>query len=307
MAERGTSLPTSVELFEDWVDEGRAEVALEQFRLFGLPEEFDAPLWSRRALVQLEDVLLSRYADEDELSAAQGPWVDGAVRYVGALLMRRFGGRWDYTSEVGSPLAGRPFLVLDARPELPVTPFGAFLAAVRERTGSVLPGVWDAMEAAEAERPGGRPSPSSADEVAPEVAAYLNGAQERVAVWASGVAAPAERWDGSAESLEELGREVAARDLPASGDVADDAFLAGAVDYLGLTAHALHGGRWVFGSGEKDPMDPFAARFFLLREHPEDDDIRSLSPEFSVEVAAEEHDPSHVTIPVENYALPFKD
>lgn len=62
------------------MDAGSAEVGLEQFRLFGLPEQCDAPLWSRRALVQLEDVLLSRYADEGELYAAEGPWVDGAVR-----------------------------------------------------------------------------------------------------------------------------------------------------------------------------------------------------------------------------------
>lgn len=172
--------------------------------------------------------------------------------------------------------------------------------------GASLPAS-EELFAAEAQRPSPPQSSSSAAEVDPKVAAYLAGAQERVAVWASGVAAPAQRWDGSAESLEELGREVAARNLPASGDVVDDAFLAGAVDYLGLTAHALHGGRWVFGSGEKDPMDPFAARFFLLREHPEDDDIRSLSPEFTVEVAAEEHDPTYVTTPVMNYAQPFED
>lgn len=67
-------LPASRELFEDWLEQ--MDDALEGFTALGLPDQFTAAPLGRAAMVQLEDVTLSRYPDKEALVGAEGPWVE---------------------------------------------------------------------------------------------------------------------------------------------------------------------------------------------------------------------------------------
>lgn len=300
--------PASRELFEDWLEQ--MDYALEGFTALGLPDQFTAAPLSRAAMVQLEDVTLSRYPDKEALVGAEGPWVDGAVRYVGEAFRRAFGGRWDYSTNPDDVVVGRPFVILDTAPDLSFSPFHALSMAVTDRGGEVLARTWDLQERSLAEQgegvatqTGGTTTGGTTSDEAPadpELAAFVAGLDGEVQAWAEGVAAPAQRWDGSAASLVLLGEQVAARGLP-PGDPMDDPFLSGAVRYLGRTLQQLHGGGWERGQGAKDPMSPYAGRCYLVRLDEEGGRI-SVSPEYLVEVAAEEGDASVVTDGAAAYA-----
>lgn len=286
-------VPASRELFEDWLAE--MDHALEGFAALGLPDQVTARPHSRDALEQLEAVVLSRYPDREALVAARGPWVDGAVRYVGETFRRAFGGRWEYSTDPGDAVVGRPYVRLDTAPGVAFSPFHALAMAVTDRSGDVLARTWDAQARDLAE---GASPPVDAvagdsrgpDEPTEALGGFVRGLDDAVDAWAQGPAAPPHRWDGSAGSIDELAREVAARGLPA-GDPMDDPFLRGAARYLGRTLQLLAGGDWERGLGRPDPMSPYAGRFYLVRID-EDGGRISVSPEFLVEVAAEEADAS---------------
>lgn len=205
---------------------------------------------------------------------------------------------------------GKPYVVLDTAPAVPFSPFHALSMAVGDRGGGVLARAWDGQADAQAEQGHGelddqRPSEQDATLVPghsadAHLAAFVAGVDAEVRAWARGPAAPAAQWDGSATSLDLLAQQVVDRKVSVA-DPMEDPYLSGASRYLGRTLQQLYGGGWQRGQGAKDPMSPYAGRCYLVRLTDEGERI-SVSPEYLVEVAAEEGDSSIITDGAGTYA-----
>ncbi len=285
-------VPASRELFEDWSD--AMEPTLTGFIDFHVPTDVELD-FSRESLASLEAFLLTQYGSGDDFLSpdAHRTFIDGAVRYVGETFLRHCGGGWRYDTRPEAPVSGRPFIEVDSDTPTPVSPFHLMVKAMNRRTGTFLTGIFDFQHqnaTTRAQREGRPPVRTAPDgtvesESAPataDLAEFLDTMDTALAEWASEVAPPADRWDGTRDSFARLAKMV--MDLIADVDrweeSENDPLVQGAIRYVGETLRRNAGGTWMYQPGDKDAYNPYVGRFFVAKG--EGDDAISKVPEITL-------------------------
>lgn len=302
-------LPASAELFDTWVAE--MDPKLSGFEMFGLPEQFTARHYSRDALAQLQDIIRARLSTAEQVSdGSETAFVDGAVRYIGETLIRHSGGRWHYTVEQGVPWRGRPVLVLDhpaSSDDDPVDVLDLVRETVRDPRHDWLTDAFDIHVRAARERTATQPP--APEQPAPEPGSRLEGwlatMGEQLDAWAHGPAAPADRWDYSLTSLDQLAA-WALQHFPAGEDPRKSAEplrvdLENAARYLGATLLRQHGGAWRYSEAEPSRSNPFAGQAVITREDPETKSPVSVVPMLALAGTIARNDPSILAGQVSSY------
>lgn len=308
-------LPASRELFETWLDDMDPKIT--GFEMFGLPKGFQARIYTRDALGELQDVIRHRLATPEAVTdGSDTAFVDGAVRLIGETMIRHIGGHWHYTTDPDVSWRGRPVLVLDV-PHIteddPVDVLRLVSATIKRPGDDVLLDAFDINHAAipDTARPEGTDrgiDTQPAAEPGTRLASWLDAMDEELERWRTGPAAPADRWDYSLESLTTLGRWILDRYPEGTdwlrGDITPEQEheLTGAARYIGQTLLTHYPGRWHYNEAEKRTNDPFAGRAWVSRDNPETLDPISVVPEVSIGVTLEKRDPDRIIRKARQYA-----
>lgn len=308
-------LPASRELFETWLEDMDPKIT--GFEMFGLPKGFQARIYSRDALGELQDVIRDRLATPEAVTdGSDTAFVDGAVRLIGETMIRHIGGHWHYTTDPDVSWRGRPVLVLDV-PHIteddPIDVLRLVSATITRPGDDVLLDAFDINHAARPDATGPEATDRGIDthpsaEPGTRLASWLDTMDEELERWRTGPAAPADRWDYSLESLTTLGQWILDRYPEGTdwlrGDITPEQEheLTGAVRYIGQTLLTHYPGRWWYSEGEKDDHNPFSGTARISRDDPETLEPISVVPEVTIGAVLRRREPDRIREKARQYA-----
>jgi len=251
----------------DWLTS--AGLSLIYLEVYEEPGGFEMD-YSGASLARVGEIVVDRA--EESTDPAEPGLALAAAAYVGEVLLRLAGGRWEWS---GQAPAIRADLALDLPPQYPVEFVARAIQHADDDAFTQAYGQWEQAvmryrtehpqwTPVKQHTPGIDPDPPAASDEA-RLAAWIAGRQQAFPAWVARNAADGP-WDFSVDSLDSL-EHLLLRRVPTVGDLTrpeNKELVDGALWYFGEALRRIRGGAWVYRQPDSArPGDPFAGDPFV--------------------------------------------